>query len=100
MQRGFGRARRRLRQGVYRAGFAGYVELRAVFPLSSAGPRFLAISVEDSVAALVVDNGGMYMAGFARDAAVFSLVVDRCGQAREWPRSSSTSAVAYSRLSW
>ena len=40
--------------GIYRAGFAGYVALRAVFPLFLG--RSKAISVEESVAALVEDT--------------------------------------------
>ena len=43
---------------LYMVGFAGDVALRAEFPCSLAGPRFFGISVEEFVAALVVDLGG------------------------------------------
>ena len=54
------------------AGFARYAAPRAVFPLflGSAGRRILAILAEEVQAALVVDNSGMFMVGFARDDAL------------------------------
>ena len=58
--------------GVAGIGFARHAAPRAVFPLffGSAGRRILAILAKEVQAALVVDNSGMFMVGFARDDAL------------------------------
>ena len=65
------------------AGFARYAAPRAVFPLflGSAGRRILASLAKEVQAALVVDNCGMFMVGFARDDALRA-VFPGCRQAR------------------
>ena len=62
------------------AGFARYAAPRAVFPLlfGSAGRRILAILAEEVQAALVVDNSGMFMVGFARDDALHAVFPSCC----------------------
>ena len=78
------------------AGFARYAAPRAVFPLlfGSAGRRILAILAEEVQAALVVDNSGMFMVGFARDDAlhaVFPELLSGPGCLSSWPVWSRTS---------